>query len=169
MTGLSFEEFKKIVKGLKAVYASERFLPDIEAVTTWYKLLQDIPYETLAQSAHRYMLTEKFPPTIADLRKGAARMNGESRDWSDGWSQFREAVRRFGYYRQEEALASMDDITRRVVSRLGWKDLCASENIMTDRANFRMVYEQEKVKADERAVLPERMRQALDSRQRRLT
>lgn len=163
------EEFVKIADAIKTYYPSEKILPNKQAMQLWYWELEDLPYETAVISLRMHVSTNRFPPTIADLRKGAAQMSGESRDWSDGWAQFREAVRRFGYYRQEEALASMDDITRRVVSRLGWKDLCTSENIMTDRANFRMVYEQEKVKADERAVLPERMRQALDTKQRRLT
>ena len=60
----------------------------------------------------------------------------------------------FGFYQQEEALASMDETTRKVVKRLGWKELCESENQMQDRANFRMVYEQEAQKRNEKAALP---------------
>lgn len=37
----------------------------------------------------------------------------------------------------------MDAITRQCVKRLGFQNLCTSENITADRANFRMIYEQE--------------------------
>lgn len=37
----------------------------------------------------------------------------------------------------------MDAITRKCVKRLGFQNLCVSENITADRANFRMIYEQE--------------------------
>ena len=51
-------------------------------------------------------------------------------------------MRLYGSYRLQEALDSMDDLTRKAVKRLGFKELCMSENIAVDRANFRMVFEQ---------------------------
>ena len=83
------------------------------------------------------------------------------RDRSDGWEQFRRAVGKYGYYQQEAALGSMDETTRRVVKRLGWKQLCESENQMQDRANFRMVYEQEAQRKNEIAVLPAKLQEQM--------
>ena len=159
---MSFEEFKKLVKGMKAVYTSQSFLPDAESIKIWYQLLKDMPYEIANVSIQKHMATNKFPPTVAEIRSGAAEITDKSHDWSDGWESFRKAVGRFGYYRREEAFASMDEITRKVVKRLGWKELCMSENIMQDRANFRMVYEQEQSRATERAMLPEALRKHMD-------
>jgi hypothetical protein len=53
-------------------------------------------------------------------------------------------------YREDEAYASMDEITQEVTRRLGFKEICMSENIQLDRANFRMIYEQvlQRKKAD---------------------
>ena len=44
----------------------------------------------------------------------------------------------------EECMDSFDPLTRKVVERLGWKDLCKSKDadVMADRANFRMIFEQ---------------------------
>ena len=53
---------------------------------------------------------------------------------------------------------SMDEITRKTVKRLGWKELCESENQMQDRANFRMIYEQEAQDRNEVAALPAELR-----------
>lgn len=162
---MNFDEFKRLVKGMKAVYTSQSFLPDAESIKIWYQLLKDMPYEIANVSIQKHMATNKFPPTVAEIRSGAAEITDKSHDWSDGWESFRKAVGRFGYYRREEAFASMDEITRKVVKRLGWKELCMSENIMQDRANFRMVYEQEQNRAMERAMLPEGLRKQMDALQ----
>lgn len=162
---MNFDEFKRLVKGMKAVYTSQNFLPDAESIKIWYQLLKDMPYEIANVSIQKHMATNKFPPTVAEIRSGAAEITDKSHDWSDGWESFRKAVGRFGYYRREEAFASMDEITRKVVKRLGWKELCMSENIMQDRANFRMVYEQEQNRAVERAMLPEGIRKQMDALQ----
>ena len=158
---MSFEEFKRLVKGMKAVYTSQSFLPYANSVKIWYELLKDMTYEIANVSIQKHMATNKFPPTVAEIRSGAAEITSKHRDWSDGWECFRKAVGRFGYYRREEAFASMDEITRKVVKRLGWKELCMSENIMQDRANFRMVYEQEQSKAKEMLALPESLKRNL--------
>ena len=152
---MTFNEFKVLAKGMKAVYTSPNFLPDADSVKIWYELLKDLPYELANIAIQRHMATNKFPPTVAEIRQAAVQTVDTPQDWSDGWEQFRTAVRRFGYYRQEEAMASMDETTRKVVSRLGWKELCLSENVMQDRANFRMVYEQEAERRSKTAALPE--------------
>ena len=162
---MNFDEFKRLVKGMKAVYTSQNFLPDAESIKIWYQLLKDMPYEIANVSIQKHMATNKFPPTVAEIRSGAAEITDKSHDWSDGWESFRKAVGRFGYYRREEAFASMDEITRKVVKRLGWKELCMSENIMQDRANFRMVYVQEQNRTMERAMLPEGLRKQMDALQ----
>lgn len=137
------EEFKVLCKGMKAVYTQPTFIPDADAFNIWYSLLQDIDY-TIAQAAiQKYMLTNKFPPTIADIREHTTTIAaGEKPLWSDGWEEVLKAIRKFGSYRESEALESMTEITRKCVQRLGFRNICMSENIMADRANFRMIYEQ---------------------------
>lgn len=39
------EEFKTLVKGMKAVYAQPTFIPDQDAFNVWFELLKDIPYQ----------------------------------------------------------------------------------------------------------------------------
>ena len=140
---MSFDKFKLLVKGLKAVYTKDNFLPDADSIKIWYSLLKDIPYEVLNVAIQKYMMSNIFPPTIADLRELSAEIvQGETKDWGDGWEQVIMAIRKFGSYRESEALESMDDITRKCVERLGFRNICMSENIAADRANFRMIYEQ---------------------------
>lgn len=159
---MTFNEFKVLVKGMKAVYTSPNFLPDADSVKIWYRLLQDMPYELANIAIQRHMATNKFPPTPAEIRQAAVQAVEAPQDWADGWEQFRRAVRKYGYYQQEEAMNSMDDITRKTVRRLGWKEMCESENIMQDRANFRMAYEQESNRSRETAVLPVELRGVIE-------
>ncbi len=137
------DEFKILCKGMKAVYPQPTFLPDAYAFKVWYSLLQDLDY-TIAQAAiQKYMLINEFPPTIADIRKNAVSVQaGDKKTWSEGWEEVMKAIGNFGSYREEEALESMSEITRKAVKKLGFRNICLSENITADRANFRTIYEQ---------------------------
>jgi len=149
------EQFKVLCKGLKAVYTQEAFLPDADAFNIWYALLGDMEYAVLNAAIQKYMLTNKFPPTIADLREIATTICvGEIPDWGEGWEKVMQAIRRFGTYRETEAIASMDELTAACVKRLGWRNLCLSENANHDRANFRMIYEQLAERTKKEAALP---------------
>ena len=85
---MSFEEFKILVKGLKAVYSEPWFLPDADAIKIWYQLLADLDYKTLSVAIQRYMMLNSKAPTIADLREMAAKVvTKEVADWSEAWEK----------------------------------------------------------------------------------
>lgn len=152
---MTFDEFKILVKGMKAVYTSERFLPDADSIRIWYTLLSDLEYPVLNAAIQKYMVTNKFPPTIADLREMATTIcTGEIQEWGEGWEKVLKAIRFYGFYRETEALETMDELTRTCVKRLGWRNLCMSENNNMDRANFRMIYEQLSERTKKENVLP---------------
>lgn len=149
------EQFKVLCKGMKAVYTQETFLPDADAFNVWFGLLGDLDYAVLNAAIQKYMLTNKFPPTIADLREIATTIsNGTIPDWGEGWEQVLQAIRKFGSYRETEALATMDELTRTCVKRIGFRNICLSENIAADRANFRMIYEQIADRTKKESALP---------------
>ena len=78
---------------------------------------------------------------IGDPAPVGAVVNGLPPTWADGWEQVQKAIGRYGYMQREAALASMDEVTRETVRRMGWQQICESENVDALRANFRMVYE----------------------------
>ena len=55
-------------------------------------------------------------------------------------------------------MESFDPITRQCVERLGFKQICMSENISADRANFRMIYEQLAERRRQEAQMPEALK-----------
>lgn len=149
------DEFKILAKGMKAVYTQPSFLPDADALNVWYSLLQDLPYDVCNVAIQKYMMTESKIPTIADIRNLCAGVvAGEKPLWSDGWEEVCRAISRWGSYGEREAMESFTDITKQTVQRLGYRELCMSENPSVDRANFRMIYEQIANREYERQKLP---------------
>ena len=137
------EEFAKFAMALKTYYPKEGLLPNQQAMELWYRQLEDIPYQLAEIALNKWVATNKWSPTIADIRESAAAVShGEKPLWSDGWNQVLLAIKKYGSYNPAAALASMDEITADTVRRLGYGELCRSENITADRANFRMIFEQ---------------------------
>lgn len=87
------DEFKILVKAMKAVYAQPTFIPDQDAFNVWYELLKDIPYRQAEIAIRKHMLTEKFPPTISDIRKEAIEITEEDKlDDLEAWSMVYKAI-----------------------------------------------------------------------------
>ena len=156
------DEFKVLTKGMKAVYAQPTFIPDADAFNIWYELLQDLSYPEASMAIKKHMQSSKFPPTIADIRKNAATLiHGDIRDWSAGWEDTCRMIRKYGSYNPDKALNELDPLTRTVVERMGFRELCLSENPTADRANFRLIYENEANRHREAAKLSANVRDAL--------
>lgn len=136
------QEFSKWVMALKTFYPREQLLPNPQAIELWYQELHDIPMNVAEAALRKWVATNKWSPTIAEVREMCVDVKrGDAPDWSDGWAQLQQAIRRYGSYRPAEAMASLDPITRATVKRLGFVNLCVSENPMSDRKQFRDTFE----------------------------
>lgn len=156
------KEFAIFASALKTYYPKEKILPNEQAMELWFNQLQDIPYKVAELTLNKWVATNKWSPSIADIREQAAGIiQGESKDWGEAWQEVLRCISKYGFYREEEALYSMDKLTRKVVRRLGFKNICLSEDIQVDRANFRMIYEQEQTKAKQDAQLPPKIKELL--------
>lgn len=137
------EEFGLFVSALKTFYPREKLLPNVKAIELWYRQLQDLPYEVAELALNKWVATNKWSPSIADIREIAAEVrNGDKPLWSDGWDKVQDAIRKYGRGNAGEAMRSFDDITRETVKSLNFVELCNSTNAAVDRANFRMIFEQ---------------------------
>lgn len=99
------EEFRILVKAMKAVYADPKFIPDQNAYDVWFAMLGDLPYETTHAALVKFMMTSKFPPTIADIRERATEiMHPDLQEMSEleAWSLVRKAVSNSNYHAEEE-------------------------------------------------------------------
>lgn len=53
------EQFKVLVKAMKAVYAQPTFIPDQDAFNVWFALLGDLPYKQAELAVQKHMATKK--------------------------------------------------------------------------------------------------------------
>ena len=136
-------EFGLFAAAIRTYYPRENILPNEQAHDLWFRQLQDVPYPVAEAVLAKWVATNKWSPSIADIRDGVAEIQngGPDPDWGEAWDQAMTAIRRFGSYDEDGALASLPPLTRETVRRLGYKSLCWSENQVADRANFRQVYE----------------------------
>ena len=137
------KEFALFASALKTYYPKENLLPNNQAMELWFRQLQDIPYQIAELTLNKWVAINKWSPSIADIREQATSVKvGDKPLWSDGWEEVIRAIGKYGSYGELEALQSMTEVTRQTVKRLGFRNICLSENIMADRANFRMIFEQ---------------------------
>lgn len=127
---------------LKTYYPRENILPNDKAMELWFFQLQDIPYKVAETGLNKWVSLNKWSPSIADIREMSASITqGDMPDWGEAWEEVSRAIRQFGSYQPAEALASLSPMARKATERIGFRNLCISENPQTDRANFRMIYE----------------------------
>lgn len=109
------DKFKVLVKAMKAVYTDPKFIPDKYAFDVWYSLLQDLEYETASIAIEKYMLSNKFPPTISDIREQYTSVtNPEQLSEMEAWSLVSRALRN-GYYGAEQEFDKLPKIVQKAV------------------------------------------------------
>lgn len=160
------EEFARLSAGIKGFYPSFQIMPTEESMELWYQQLKDLDYQTASIAVSKHVCTSKYPPSVAELRKGYMDItNGYIPDWGEGWEQVLKAIRWYGYNRELEAMDSFDEITKQVVRRLGWINLCMSEEISVERANFRTLYESIAEKYRNEMQIPSAIRTVIEANQ----
>lgn len=61
------QEFAKFAMGLKTYYPRENLLPNRPAMELWYRQLQDLPYEVAETALNKWVSTNKWSPSIAEI------------------------------------------------------------------------------------------------------
>ena len=136
------KEFGLFASALRTYYSRENLLPNTQAMELWFRQLEDISYPVAEAALNKWVATNKWSPSIAEIRELSAEIkHGKLPDWGEAWDETCKAIKRFGFYRAQEAVASLSPLTRETVNRLGFTNLCMSENPTADRANFRTCYE----------------------------
>ena len=153
------KEFAIFASALRTYYPKENILPNEQALELWFNQLKDIPYNVAEVALNKWVATNKWSPSIADIREQTAGLTqGAAKEWGEAWQEVIRAISRYGSYRESEALQSLDDTTRKVVKSLGFRNLCFSEDLQVDRANFRMIYEQQLIRDKQDAQIPPQLK-----------
>ena len=112
------EQFKVLVKAMKAVYTNPGFIPDQDAFDVWYSMLKDLDYAIASRAVQMHLQTEESPPTVAGIRKQFAKLKADETDdlnETAAWSLVLKAIRRSTYYSEEE-FAKLPPVVQRAVS-----------------------------------------------------
>lgn len=99
------EQFKVLVKAMKAVYTNPGFIPDQDAFDVWYSMLKDLDYALASRAVQMHLQTEESPPTVAGIRKQSAKLKADETDdlnETAAWALVLKAMRRAAYYAEEE-------------------------------------------------------------------
>lgn len=144
-------EFSLYVDAVRTYYHRETILPNQAAMDLWYEELKDIPYQVAKVSLRRWVQTNKWSPSIAEIRESCMEVLYPDRiPWGKAWEQVLDAIKNRSRTKDGNYLEGMCDTAKKVVKQMGFRNICMSENLATERANFRMIYEslQEKEKLD---------------------
>lgn len=161
------EEFKTLVKAMKAVYAQPTFIPDQDAFNVWYGLLKDLSYKQVNIAVQKHMLTERFPPTIADLREKSNEViekQLEEMSELEAWSLVRKAIGNSGYHSEEEfqKLPEACKIAVGTASNLREWALMDSDQVETvEQSHFIRNYRTAVKRLSEEKKIPESLRKLI--------
>lgn len=161
------EEFRTLVKGMKAVYPQPTFIPDKDAFDVWYGLLKDLPYEVASVAIQKHMLTEKFPPTIADIRSKAGEITApqhEEMGELEAWALVYKAICNSGYHAEEE-FAKLPEACQIAVGKPAnlkeWGMMDISQVSSVQQSHFVRNYRAAVQRMKEEAKIPESVRRRI--------
>ncbi len=119
----------------------------VETMTLFAEMIADLDAIAAQSAVLHWIRTQRERPSVADIRS-ACRQQLETAgvipadpDVDQAWGIVLETIRRSGRYRP----FSNDDYPRikAAVDRMGWEDLCNSENVDVSRAQFERFYRAE--------------------------
>ena len=124
----------------------------------WHIAMKDHDFKTVLLASEKYILTNKFPPTIADIREEVTKIKYPTPDNAEmKWLEVLEAVKKYGSYNEPDALASLDPMTRQAVKAIGYKTICMSEKIGVERAHFFKAYNGMSQRVHDENIIPQRI------------
>lgn len=139
------KEFAMLAEILARAYKKDKFLSETGDQEIWYQLLCDLPYKVALIAVNRWTQTEKWSPSIAEIRElSATILNERIPDVEDAWERVLQIARDYSPYdteRTEAQIESLDEISRRCIKLTDIRGIAYSENIGVERAHFIKAYE----------------------------
>lgn len=160
--GMTRDEFKILVKAMKAVYTHPSFIPDQHAFDIWYELLKDIDYKTGSYAIKKYMLSEEKEPSVASIRKQISDLKvtepGGALNEMEAWALVQKAVRNSTYHAEDEFNKLPQIVQKTVVHPRQLREWATMENIdgrawNVMQSNFMRTYRVELEKEKELKML----------------
>ena len=136
------QDILKAVAPLQLAYNASL---DDARLRLYVEMLSDIPPQILEAAVKKLIMTNKFLPSIAEIREVAYGIKDTisgtaAPDESEAWGEVVKAIQSVGYYGKPKF--SHEAITA-AVNNIGWQDICTtpSEGTNTLRSQFRRAYQ----------------------------
>jgi hypothetical protein len=132
------EDTIRIMAILTAAYPQVNL--ERETIEVYGKFLADLPFEAVYAAAMDLITTNKWLPSVAELRRRAFTLmpGAHIPTAAEAWAEVMDQVHSLGSYRMPEFSHPVID---RAVKAMGWRELCLTENLQADRAHFLQIYE----------------------------
>lgn len=135
---------------------SWRFLSDEQQLYSrklYREFLADLEYPVADAAVRRLVGSAKKMPSVAEIRAVCMELtDGRLDRGGEAWGRILKLIGRYGINRRPRVAEDVDDtpdvfevsdpILARVISAMGWRELCLSENQPADRARVIELYEQ---------------------------
>lgn len=136
---------QEILKAVAPLQLAFKGNLDDARMRLYVEMLSDIPPQILEAAVKKLIMTNKFLPSIAEIRETAYGIKGTisgtaAPDESEAWGEVVKAIQSVGYYRKPKF--SHEAITT-AVNNIGWQDICMTtyDGMNTLRAQFRRAYQ----------------------------
>lgn len=154
---------------------------DKEAILAWHEMLEDIPFDVAKAAIKASVATSPFPPQICDIREYATRMTGQRRMTADeAWGIAAEVIRTYssrtvpieGFASKTYEFVKFGEPVKvrpsgleyeakrhcpkevwEILERMGYADVCASENPDIVRGQFMRSWSNHDKEAYEKRVI----------------
>lgn len=136
---------QEILKAVAPLQLAFKGNLDDARMRLYVEMLSDIPPQILSAAVKKIIMTNRFLPSIAEIRETAYGIKGTisgtaAPDESEAWGEVVKAIQSVGYYGNPKF--SHEAITA-AVNNIGWQDICMTPNEGTNtlRAQFRRAYQ----------------------------
>ena len=136
---------QEILKAVAPLQLAFKGNLDDARMRLYVEMLSDIPPQILEAAVKKLIMTNKFLPSIAEIREVAYGIKGTisgnaTPDESEAWGEVVKAIQSVGYYGKPKF--SHEAITT-AVNNIGWQDICMTtyDGMNTLRAQFRRAYQ----------------------------
>lgn len=144
---MNSSELAKIGALIAAEHPSFTFLNDAGGpnakFSLWKHELEQFSANLVLESVRVHLGRSEWPPKLSNILniiKEAKKLNILTP--GDAYGEVLILISRFGYYREKQALLAATPATQRAIKRIGWREICTSDNLEALRAHFYKVYEQ---------------------------
>lgn len=149
---------EQFIKGLKYLGIAYNKEFTEEQATVWYDFFKDEDFNNFRNAVKRIIPKKQFMPSIAELKSEITLLKNPvlQIDTDEAWDKAITTIRRYGRYRQDEAMAAMpDEHTRDVIRQIGFERICNSQNIEWERKLFKELFGNKKDNYEEALLLSE--------------